>query len=147
MDAQPFEHLDPVTLAVRDLLGGAREFTGRMAQRLDLSVNDMSAIGELVQHGPLGASDLAARLGIRTASATLMIDRLEQRGHVTRVRDTTDRRRVTITETAAAREASYAAWSPVVHRIDDYCASLSPAERATILTFLSHLTTVVGENP
>lgn len=140
---QPFEGLDPATLAVRDVLAGSRELTGRMAQRMGMSVNDMSAIGELVQHGPMGPSELARRLGIRTASATLMIDRLEQAGHVRRVRDTVDRRRVTVTETDAARRASEDAWGPVVHAIDDHCATLPAAERETVLRFFRHLTDVI----
>lgn len=141
----PFDGLDPATLAVRDLISGSRELVGRMAHRMGMNVNDMSAIGELVQHGPLGASDLAHRLGIRSASATLLVDRLERAGHVERVRDTVDRRRVTITETDAARQASSAAWAPVIARIDAYCSSLSPAERATVLAFFEHLTDVVTD--
>ncbi|WP_306204348.1 MarR family winged helix-turn-helix transcriptional regulator [Actinoplanes sp. RD1] len=143
MKDRPFEGLDPATLAVRDLIGGSRQLVGRVAQRMGLSVNDMSAIGELVQHGPMGASELADRLGIRTASVTLMIDRLEQAGHVRRVRDTTDRRRVTVSVTDAARRASHAAWAPLILAIDDYCASLAPPERAAVLTFFEHLTAVV----
>ncbi|NIZ91248.1 MarR family winged helix-turn-helix transcriptional regulator [Kineococcus rubinsiae] len=140
---QPFEGLDPATLAVRDVIAGSRELTGRMAQRMGMTVNDMSAIGELVQHGPMGPSELARRLGIRTASATLMIDRLERAGHVRRVRDTVDRRRVTVTETDAARQASEDAWGPVIGAIDDYCASLPAGERDTVLRFFSHLTDVI----
>ena len=140
-----FEGLDAATLAVRDLIGGSRELVGRMAQRMGMSVNDMSAIGELVQHGPMGASELADRLGIRTASVTLMIDRLERAGHVERVRDTVDRRRVTVTATDAARRASHEAWGPIVRRIDDYCSSLPAPERAAVLSFFDHLTEVVSD--
>ncbi|WP_305784599.1 MarR family winged helix-turn-helix transcriptional regulator [Symbioplanes lichenis] len=143
MDDRPFEGLDPATLAVRDLIGGSRRLVGRMAQRMDMGVNDMSAIGELVQHGPMGASELADRLGIRTASVTLLIDRLERAGHVRRVRDTADRRRVTVSVTESARAASYAAWAPLVLAIDAYCASLPEPERAGVLIFFEHLTGVV----
>jgi len=72
-----------------------------------------------------------------------MIDRLEQAGHVRRVRDTVDRRRVTVTETDAARRASEDAWGPVVHAIDDHCATLPAAERETVLRFFRHLTDVI----
>jgi DNA-binding MarR family transcriptional regulator len=143
---QPFDGLDPATLAVRDAIAGSRELVGRMAQRMGMGVNDMSAIGELVQHGPMGPSELARRLGIRTASATLMIDRLEQAGHVRRVRDTVDRRRVTVTETDAARRVSEDAWGPVVQAIDAYCASLPDAERETVLRFFGHLSDVIARS-
>ena len=135
--------LDPVTLAVRDMIAGSREVVERIARRMEMGVNDVSAIGELVQHGPMGATELAGRLGIRTASATTLIDRLEHSGHLQRTRDTVDRRRVTVTETETARDAFAAAWGPLVAKIDAYCSSLSPAERSTVLDFFGHLTKVV----
>ncbi|GLY06552.1 MULTISPECIES: MarR family transcriptional regulator [Actinoplanes] len=144
-DDEAFAGLDPVTLAVRDMIGGSRELVGRMAVRMRMNATDMSAIGALVQHGPMGATDLARNLGIRTASVTLLIDRLERDGHVERTRDTTDRRRVTVTETAAARRASVEAWAPVIHRIDEVCAALSTADREVVLAFLGRLTEAVAE--
>lgn len=139
------ERLDPATLAVRDLLAGSREVLGRAAERMGMSVNDMSAVGELVQHGPLGASELARRLGIRTASVTSMIDRLEAAGLVERVRDPLDRRRVTVVVTDAARSASLQAWGPVVRRIDEYCTTLSATERETVVAFFARITAIVGD--
>ncbi|HWS37951.1 MAG TPA: MarR family winged helix-turn-helix transcriptional regulator [Actinoplanes sp.] len=142
--SQAFTGLDPVTLAVRDMIGSSRELAGRMAARMSMNATDMSAIGLLVQHGPMGATELAAQLGIRTASATLLIDRLERSGHVVRTRDTVDRRRVTITETAVARQASVAAWAPIIRRFDEVCSALPEAEKAVVLDFLTRLTEVIA---
>ena len=138
------DRLDDLTLAVRDLIGASRELGGRMATVMGMNANDMTAIGELVQHGPLGAGELAERLGIRSASATVLIDRLERAGHAERVRDTVDRRRVVVVDTAAARAANLAAWLPVVRDIDEVCRALPAAERATALRLLERITTVVG---
>jgi DNA-binding MarR family transcriptional regulator len=134
---------DATTLAVRDLIGASRELVGRMARRMGTNATDMSAIGELVQHGPLGVAELARRLGIRTASATVLVDRLERAGHVERVRDTADRRRVVLTETAAARAASYAAWSPVIREIDEVCRALSEDEKEFARDLLARLRAAV----
>ncbi|GAA1582247.1 MarR family winged helix-turn-helix transcriptional regulator [Actinoplanes couchii] len=142
-----YDGLDPVTLAVRDMIGGSRELVGKMAVRMRMNANDMSAIGALVQNGPMGSTELAHTLGIRTASATLLIDRLERSGLVERHRDTIDRRRVTITETEAAREASLEAWAPVISRIDEVCAALPDAEKTVILDFLGRLTLAVDGDP
>ncbi|SDS77570.1 MarR family winged helix-turn-helix transcriptional regulator [Actinoplanes derwentensis] len=140
-----YDGLDPVTLAVRDMIGGSRELVGRMAGRMKMNATDMSAIGALVQNGPMGATELATHLGIRTASATLLLDRLERSGHVERTRDTTDRRRVTITETETARQASLEAWAPVIRRIDEVCAALPEPEKEVVLDFLRRLTDAVQE--
>jgi DNA-binding MarR family transcriptional regulator len=138
--AGELEGLDPVTLAVRDLIGASRELVGRMAQVMGMNANDMAAIGALTQHGPMGVAQLAYRLGIRSASATLLVDRLERAGHVERVRDTTDRRRVVLTDTAAARATSLEAWLPVIREIDEVCRTLGDAERASVLDFLHRVT-------
>ena len=134
------EELDPATLAVRDLIGASRELVGRMAQVIGMNANDMAAIGVLIQFGPMGVTQLAYRLGIRSASATLLVDRLERAGHVERVRDTADRRRVVVTDTAAARAVTVDAWLPVVLEIDEVCRTLTEEERTIVLDFLHRVT-------
>jgi DNA-binding MarR family transcriptional regulator len=137
------EELDATTLAVRDLITASRELVGRMARVMDMNATDMSAIGELTQHGSMGTADLGRRLGISSASATVLVDRLERAGHVERVRDTADRRRVVLTVTEAARAASYAAWLPAVREIDEVCRALGDAEKAFAHDLLRRLTAAV----
>lgn len=132
--------LDDATLAVRTLIGVSQDLTVRVARVLRMNVTDLTAITLLTEHGPMGATELAGRLGIRLASTTVLVDRLERAGHVERVRDTVDRRRVTVTETAAARAASLAAWLPAIQEIDEVCGSLSTAQRAFAIDLLGRLT-------
>ena len=58
----------------------------------------------------------------------MLIDRLEHAGHVERVRHPQDRRRVVLTETAAAHTASLTAWLPAILTIDEVCRGLDGAE-------------------
>jgi DNA-binding MarR family transcriptional regulator len=132
--------LGEVTLAVRALIGASQDLTARMARVMGMNLTDMTAILLLTDRGPMGATELAARLGIRLASTTVLVDRLEQAGHLERVRDTVDRRRVTVTETAAARAASLSAWLPAIQEIDDVCHSLSDTEQVFALDLLARLT-------
>ena len=98
--------LDDTTLAVRALISASQDLTVRMARRMGVNVSDMTAILWLSEHGPVGSAELARRLGISTAATTVLVDRLERAGHVERVRDTVDRRRVTLTATSEARAAA-----------------------------------------
>lgn len=132
--------LDGTTLAVRDLIDASRDLVVRMAKVMEMGTTDMTAIAMLNDHGPLGAAELADRLGIRSASATVLVDRLERAGHVERVRDTVDRRRVSLTSTAGARTASLAAWLPAILEIDAVCRSLDPHEKAVVHDVLLRLT-------
>lgn len=139
---EPFADLDPATVAVRDLIGVSRLLVARVAEHMGMGVNDMSAIGELLQHGPMGAAALAGRLGITSASATVLVDRLERAGHVVRERDTQDRRRVTVTLTPAARRATAEAWEGQITAFDAVARRLSPADRAVVVGFLGAITEV-----
>lgn len=68
-------------------------FHAAIADRLDLHPTDYKALGILERLGPLSAGDVARRTGLAPASVTDLIDRLEQKGFVRRVRGSTDRRR------------------------------------------------------
>ena len=149
-DADGLDHeariarLDETTFAVRDLIDASRDLTVRMAKAMAMNSTDMTAIHLLSEQGPMGAAELADRLGIRSASATVLVDRLEQAGHVERVRDTADRRRVTLTATAGARAASIDAWLPGILEIDEVCRSLSPDDAVLARDLLRRLTATIG---
>jgi DNA-binding MarR family transcriptional regulator len=138
--------LDDTTLAVRALISASQDLTVRMARRMGVNVSDMTAILWLSEHGPVGGVELARRLGISTAATTVLVDRLERAGHIERVRDTVDRRRVTLTETPEARAAALHAWLPAIREIDEVSRSLSEPERAFALDLLSRLTTAMANS-
>lgn len=56
---------------------------------------DYAAIA-LLMRGPLGPSTLASALGLSTAAATAMVDRLEAAGHAERLPHAQDRRRTLV---------------------------------------------------
>lgn len=139
-DEHDVDGLDELTLAVRDLIAASRELVGHIAAASGQHENDMAAVGMLIQFGPMGAAELARRLGIRSATASVLVDRLERDGHAVRVRDTVDRRRVVITETPAARQTNLAAWWPVIEEIDRVCRALPADRRAVAFELLGELT-------
>lgn len=57
-----------------------------------ISLGHLQILWILQEHGPLPVSRLAAWLGIGVPNATGLLDRMEQRGLVERVRDAADRR-------------------------------------------------------
>jgi DNA-binding MarR family transcriptional regulator len=71
-------------------------FHAAIADRMELHPTDYKALGILQRLGPLSAGDLGRHSGLATASVTNLIDRLEGRGFVRRVRDVEDRRRVLV---------------------------------------------------
>ena len=142
MDEVP--ELSGPTLRVRSLMNAARELTARMSRELGMNATDMVALDLLDVHGSMGAAELARRLGIRSASATVLVDRLEAAGHVERVRHDTDRRRVIVAARPSAREAALAVWLPAILAIDEVGRSLSEDEQRVVSAFLDRITAAIS---
>ncbi len=74
--------------AFRDLF----DFTPMEWMHMDLTAGQLRAMLLFYTKGPVRMSDIAAALGVSTATATGVIDRMVERGIVTRDSDPNDRR-------------------------------------------------------
>jgi DNA-binding MarR family transcriptional regulator len=86
--------------AGREYSTAAVMFHHAVADRFGLSVTDLKTLDILQRLGRLTAGEIAAHTSLATASVTSLIDRLEAKRLVRRVRDRIDRRRVVVTLTA-----------------------------------------------
>jgi len=104
---------------LREIAEGVATLAGRhrcaVAQRVHhsgISLGHLQILWILQEHGPLPVSRLADWLGIGVPNATGLLDRMEQRGLVERVRDGDDRRVVhaRMTEVGRATVADLDGW-------------------------------------
>jgi DNA-binding MarR family transcriptional regulator len=84
-----------IGLATQAFQRSTDAFDDLVADRLGLNRTDLRCLDWLFD-GPKTAGQLAAATALSTAATTTLLDRLEQRGLVRRVRDTTDRRKVLV---------------------------------------------------
>ncbi len=102
---------------------------------------DMTAMSILTSaRDEMGPRELSDRLGITPAAATELVDRLENAGHLVRLRDTADRRRVHLRPTASAVAEVGGHLRELIENLDRIGAAYSDAERATIVDFLEKAT-------
>ncbi|GAA1722180.1 MarR family winged helix-turn-helix transcriptional regulator [Fodinicola feengrottensis] len=135
-----------IGLAVRALVLTDREMQTALARRLGVGLTDVRAMEELVASPDvLGPVELGNRLGIRSASATVLVDRLEAAGHLERGRHPDDRRRITLHLTERARSEFRAALGPLLTSIGRITAGLDPDEARTVATFLRDVTGAVRD--
>jgi DNA-binding MarR family transcriptional regulator len=73
---------------------------------LDLSMGQLKAMMALQAHGPQSVGRLGHTLGIAEPSASLLVDKLGEKGLVVRERDADDRRRTIVTPTDAGRDVT-----------------------------------------
>jgi DNA-binding MarR family transcriptional regulator len=102
-------------------LGAALQRYQRSVQAYDDAVGRALALGpadlrclDWLADGPKTAGMLATATGLRPAATTALIDRLEAKGLVERVRDETDRRRVLVRMTDEGSRSTYAMYAPLV---------------------------------
>lgn len=116
----------------RELLVAAAIANHVIARQLGLGLTDLTALDHLLADGPLGTGELAERLGMRSPSATAVLDRLEAAGHVRRTVHPTDRRRVLVEPTPAGRASAERALRPLVAELDELAAGLTPPEQQLV---------------
>lgn len=102
-------------------LGDAMQRYQRSVQAYDDAVGRALGLGpadlrclDWLADGPKTAGVLATAVGLRPAATTALVDRLEQRGLVERVRDPDDRRRVLVRMTEEGARSTYAMYGPLV---------------------------------
>jgi DNA-binding MarR family transcriptional regulator len=90
---------------IASLASRRRCAVARRVHRSGISLGHLQILWILQEHGPLPVSRLADWLGIGAPNATGLLDRMEQRGLVERVRDADDRRVVLACMTDQGRVA------------------------------------------
>lgn len=91
------------------------------------------------------AGALAAELGLTSGGVTFVVDRLERAGHLTRVRDHQDRRRVLLHPSASARALAEELLRPAQQRTEAVMANFAAAELETVRRFLAATATSMTE--
>jgi DNA-binding MarR family transcriptional regulator len=131
-------------LSMRGFLTAHDEMQRRQARQMGINATDMQALRLLDLHGPLGPTELARRLDLRSASVTVLLDRLEAVGFIERLRDDHDRRRVTVRALPHALELLFDTWAPIVRAMDDVGHRLTPAQQQVVCSFFDDVAAVLG---
>ncbi len=127
----------PVTQTLHAVLLVADEASRALSARLGLGPSDTGALYRLLLHGPQGPADLGRALGLGSAAATALADRLERAGHVERHPRVDDRRRLQLVPTEHARREVGQALNPLLERLDDVENALPPDARAAVQEYLA----------
>ena len=89
------------------------------------------------QGTPVTAGMLAEELGLTTGAITGVVDRLERAGHLSRVRDERDRRKVLLQYSSEGRALAEAFFTPVRQRSEVVMDQFSPTELEVIRRYLA----------
>ncbi len=129
--------------ALKAAVGVALQAHQRASDALDDAVADRFGINrtdlrhiDLLYERPLSAGQLSERSGLSPAAMTTLIDRLERKGYVRRMRDANDRRRVFVELTKLARTAAEDMYGPLAQDGDELLDSYSDEQLSLIRDLL-----------
>jgi DNA-binding MarR family transcriptional regulator len=126
----------PVTQLLHAVLLASDEALRALSFRLGLGPSDTTALYRLRLHGPEGPADLGRALGIGSAAATALADRLERAGHVERRPRADDRRRVQLVPTEHADREVARVLNPLMELLDEVENAVPAEDRVAVRRYL-----------
>ena len=127
---------------LRRLLDVAQQSGPAVARRAELSHTELTAL-EMLTRQAWGPGELARHLGVTSAAASGIVDRLAARGHVERVPHEADRRRTQVVLTESGRRDVLGHLMPMFAALDELDRSLSDAEREVVDRYLTAATEAI----
>jgi DNA-binding MarR family transcriptional regulator len=129
----------------------SEDFERRLGRELEVNPTDLTAMEHLIQSGPLSPSEIAARLGVTTAAATTIVDRLARVGHVHRQSNEHDRRGVLVVPEPGSVRRALDVIRPMVQAVDEALGEFDEAEQRAITAYLQRVLEIyrahVGGDP
>ena len=114
------------------------EFDDEVGRLLDVNPTDMRCLDWLIG-GRLSAGELSRATGLSSAATTSMIDRLERKGFVRRVRETDDRRQVLVEMTEDGSARVWRLYGPLVEEGASLFERFTRAELETMLDLVKKM--------
>jgi DNA-binding MarR family transcriptional regulator len=129
----------PPTTLLREFLRVSDDFERRLGRDLGVNPTDLQAMEHLIESGPLSPSEIAARLGVTTAAATTIVDRLTRVGHVHRQSNEHDRRGVLVVPEPGSIRRALGVIMPMVQEVDGALRDFDEAEQRAITAYLERV--------
>ncbi|WP_246268523.1 MarR family winged helix-turn-helix transcriptional regulator [Nonomuraea typhae] len=139
--------LDALGWAGRESSNAAVMYHTAMSALLGLGVTEWKALDLLQRRGPLTAGELSQHTGLAPASVSGLVDRLEAKWMVRRIRDLKDRRRiiVEINPDQFASPEAVAVFEPLMRGLAELYDTYTDEQLELILDYLTKAAAVQRE--
>jgi DNA-binding MarR family transcriptional regulator len=137
------DRIQEVIHLMRKLTQAGERYTKELNKKFSVSAPQVACLLALLDNGPISPSQIAKKIMVESSTVTGIIDRLEQKGLVTRARVSPDRRVITIELTDSGRRLAENAPPPIQHKIVKGLRKIEEGERAQIIETLSRLTEMI----
>ena len=129
-----------IIYAIRRLMQAGEHYTKELNKIYNVSAAQINCLIALQENGPLSPSQIAKHVMVNSSTVTGIIDRLEKKDLVKRLRISPDRRVITVELTNTGKILAENAPSPIQQKIIDGLHALSTDEIEDIAFTLKRLT-------
>jgi DNA-binding MarR family transcriptional regulator len=137
--------IDAVGVAVQAYQRSTDAFDDVVANRLGLNRIDLRCLDWLFD-GPRTIGQLAEATALSSPATTALIDRLERKGFVRRVRDTADRRKILVELTDAAQQQAQQLYGVLAADGARLLANYTPEQLAFLRDYLEAARTLTDQH-
>lgn len=134
------KHTKEIIYSIRRLMQAGELYTKELNKVYNVSSAQLNCLLALHESGPLSISQIARLILVNSSTVTGIIDRLETKGLVKRLRISKDRRVITVELTKNGQALAENAPPPIQQKIIDGLNKLSKDEIDTISATLLKLT-------
>ena len=129
-----------IIYSIRRLMQAGELYTKELNKIYNISSAQLNCLVTLYENGPLPPSQIAKLMMVNSSTITGIIDRLEQKGLVKRMRISTDRRVITVDLTKNGKVLAENAPPPIQYKLFDGLSNVSEKEIKNIADSLLKLT-------
>ncbi|MEE2693038.1 MAG: MarR family transcriptional regulator [Pseudomonadota bacterium] len=131
-------------VALRRILRATELNARTLARSTGLTPSQLIVLNLVAHLGDATPTELARRASLTLATMTTLVDRLEDRGLITRRRDENDRRRMLIRITRAGKKTLDAAPDALQLRFQERFDALADWEQASLIAALERAAALLG---
>jgi len=136
----PSDHTQQIIYSIRRLIQASELYTKELNKKYQVSAAQLNCILTLYKYGPLSPSKIANHMMVKSSTVTGVVDRLEKKGLAERMRNSPDRRVITIQLTEAGKKLAQHAPPPIQQKIIDGLKQTETAKKEQIVRSLNVLT-------
>lgn len=131
--------VEEVRVLIREMLTSQLDTMRRTQKDLGIDAPGLEVMLHLSASGELNPKDIAKKLGASSAATSVILQRLEDLGHITRHNDPADGRKILVVPVKGSIQAAYKSGNHVVRNTVELLESLSASELRVIKKFLTKL--------
>jgi DNA-binding MarR family transcriptional regulator len=134
------KQMKEIIFSIRRLMQAGEMYTKELGKKYQVSAPQLYCVLALHDQGPLPPSQIARHILVKSSTVTGIVDRLEQKGLVQRVRNSRDRRVINIELTDKGRALAQHAPPPIQSKVMEGLKRLPDGQLAEITRGLKLLT-------